>query len=152
MNGRAYVFIRKDGAPLPLGCAGHVAWGVELADGTFFCGSTENPGGAPIVLPGGENGWWGELFNSEAAACAAVRARNYDGYKVATVRDAQPEAARTVGEETRHRGYQAVGGNCLDHAWDVLKAYSVKDLPWAQTHPSPNDWFAVFNGEYHNLE
>jgi hypothetical protein len=152
MKGLAYVFLRKDGAPLPPGCAGHVAWGLLLEDGSScYGGSTENYAGSPLVLPGRDNGWWGERFADEAALVAAMRSRSYDGYKVATLREWHPAEATAAALVSRGRGYTALGNNCLDHVWGVLSAYGVKDLPWLQSHPSPSDWFAVYNGEYHNL-
>ena len=32
-----------------------------------------------------------------------------------------------------------------------LRMCAEAGVPWDQTHPSPNDWFAAFNGEVHNL-
>lgn len=62
-----------------------------------------------------------------------------------------PSRARDVAVQTQGRGYNASGNNCLDHVWDSLDAYGVEGLPWKQTHPSPNDWVAAFNGEFYNI-
>jgi hypothetical protein len=157
-KGLAYVFLRKDGAPLPPGCAGHVGWAFQLADDTFCAGATENLKGAPFVPPGHDNDAWVQVLATEAALVQHMTSLTlqghqlgYDAYKVTTVRDCNPDAAEQAGNAIVHWGYTALGNNCLDHVWKVLAAYGVKDLPWAQTHPSPNDWFGVFNGEYHNL-
>jgi hypothetical protein len=153
MKGRVYVFLRKNGAPLrpAIGNGGHVGWGFQLDDGTFYAGATENESGQFNVKPGNDNGWWAKVFVDEPGMCEAMRARNYDAYKMATVREARPQAARATADHTRSLGYTGFFNNCLDHVWITLESYGVQDLPWAQTHPAPNDWFAVFNGEYRNL-
>lgn len=151
MIGQAYVFLRRDGAPLPPGCAGHVGWGFRASESdTFYYGATENLSGKPFVPSHGDNGWWA-LLGTQADMLAAMRQRNYDGYKFATVRDCNAATARAAADALKTVGYIAIGSNCLDHVWRVLDAYGVKGLPWLQTHPSPNDWFALYNGEFHNL-
>ena len=155
VKGFVYVFLRKDGAPLPTGCAGHVGWGFAIENGPndldAVCGATENFKGAFHVDPGGDIGFWWKRFNHEAEMLQEMARRNYDGVKMATVRGGNYEAAIAMARDTSMRGYDGLGNNCLDHAFAVLEAYGVKDLPWKQTHPSPNDWFAQFNGEYKNL-
>lgn len=150
-KGFAYIFLRKDGAPLVKGWAGHVGWGFSVGNHSrFYCGSTENASGSPVVLPGRDNGWWGEEYDLSGMLQAMVN-RNYDAYKVASVREPNSVAAVRIAKETKGRGYAGLTNNCLDHLWDVLAAYGVKDLPLAQLYPYPNQWFAMFNGEYHNL-
>jgi hypothetical protein len=151
MDGFAYVFLRRDGAPLPPGCGGHVGWGFLTADdGVCYFGSTENTSGEPVVIPGHDNGWWGQE-GDQSAMFAAMKKRNYDGYKKAVVHDCDPAAARAAADATRLAGYFFIRGNCLDHAWQVIYGYGMKGLPWRENHPSPNDWFALYNGEYQNL-
>ena len=154
-KGFVYVFLRKDGAPLPTGCAGHVGWGFAVQNGPndldAVCGSTENFKGEYHVPAGGDIGFWWKRFRTDIEMFKEMASRNYDGYKVATVRNCNPEAAIATARDTSMRGYDGIGNNCLDHAFAILEAYGVNDLPWKQTHPSPNDWFAQFNGEYHNL-
>ena len=149
-SGSAVVFLRRDGAPLPPGCAGHVGWAFRQGDGTYMFGSTENTGGWPIVLPGGDNGAW-HAEESLQDAIDAMSARNYDAYKVAVFRDPHADAALACVAVVEASGYTAAGNNCLDHCCAVLKAYGQPDLPWPSTHPSPNDWFAAYNGEFHNI-
>lgn len=148
--GHAWVFLRRDGAPLPPGCAGHVGWGLRLADGTHLFGSTENGRGLPHVRRGGDNGAW-LLRGPFDQGMAAMRTRNYDAWKHATFRKPDPTRADAFARTIAGRGYDAIGNNCLDHACAVLGAYGQPDLPWALTHPSPNDWFGVYNGEFHNM-
>jgi hypothetical protein len=151
MNGFGYVFLRRNGAPLPLGYGGHVGWGfVEDANGTCYFGATEDTTGQPIIPPGSDNGWWA-LEGNEAAMLAAMKARAYDGYKKAVVNDCHGGAGRAAADATRLAGYYFIRGNCLDHAYQVLYAYGTVGMPWRETHPAPNDWFAQFNGEFHNL-
>lgn len=151
VKGTAFVFLRKDGAPLWLGNGGHVGWAFELETAEFYCGSTENLSGGFSVKKGEDNGWWGAVCRTEAEVVEAMKIRNYDGFKFSTVREANPSAAKEVADDSRDRGYTGLGNNCLDHVWDILNAYGVADLPWTKTHPSPNDWFSVFNGEYRNI-
>lgn len=155
MKGLVYVFLKKDGAPLPFGYMGHVGWGFAVQnspkDIDAIAGSTENYKGEGHVDKGGDIGFWWTRFRTDKEMFAEMARRNYDGYKVATVRDCNPDAAISIARDTSQRGYDLIGNNCLNHVWDILKAYGVDDLPLAQFHPSPNDWFSNFNGEYHNL-
>jgi hypothetical protein len=152
MKGTAYVFLRKDGAPLPTGPAGHVGWGFSLDDqGHCFCGSTENTTGLPYVAPAGDNAAWFSAADSPEAMIALFRERGYDCYKVSTVRDSHPNEARAVGEMSPNWGYAGLFNNCLDHVHKVLAVYGDLGMPWMQSHPAPNDWFALYNGQYYNL-
>jgi hypothetical protein len=155
MNGLAFVYLRHDGAPNPAhggggGHFGHVGWGLKLGEQRFFFGATENPSGALFVPPGGDNGFWcGE--GADGQMHAAMKARDYDCYKVVATRTAQPDKGRAKGLETRGLGYRAISSNCADHTWWVLEAYGIVGMPWLNTHPAPADWFAALNGELHNL-
>jgi hypothetical protein len=149
-QGIAYAFLRANGAPLPPGCAGHVAWGFMAAQNQFSFGSTENPAGTPAILPGHDAGFWTQRGPLQAML-QAMKQRHYNAYKSLTLPDAMPDAAAAKTNQVRGSGYTAIGNNCLDHVCWILGAYNVKDLPWASTHPSPNDWFGVLPGEYHNL-
>jgi hypothetical protein len=152
MNGWAYAYLRQDGAPLPPGHSGHVGWGFQTEHGHFFAGSTENTSGAFFVPPGGDNGAWATDFSSEADMFEAFRKLNYDAGKRVVVRDVNAVAARGVALQNALAGYTGLGNNCLDHVWRVLSAYGDPGLPFMQNHPSPNDWFAVFNGEWINIQ
>ena len=152
-QGIAYAFLRADGGVcpgLPPGCSGHVAWGFMAAQNQFSFGSTENPAGSPEILPGHDAGFWTQR-GSLQAMLQAMKQRRYNAYKWLTLPDAMPDAATAATNKVRGAGYTAIGNNCLDHVCNILGAYNVKDLPWASTHPSPNDWFGVLPGEYHNF-
>lgn len=151
MIGLAGVFLRRNGAPLPPGCAGHVGWAFQLANGLHFYGSTENPQGLPFINPGDDNGWWG-MTGDNQKIITDFEARHYDGYKICTVQIANPDAAMATALDKKQCGYGFLTDNCLDHAWDILSAYGVVGMPLKQLHPSPNDWFALFNGQYFNLQ
>lgn len=146
MQGYAYVFLKRDGAPLPPGAAGHVGWGFTEDDVIAYCGSTENYTGGPFVSPGGNNGYWGMKVRSQEQMLKLFRDKNYHAYKFEKVEKRAPDYAKAMALETKNAGYRAIGSNCLDHVYSILKAYGVQDLPWPSTHPSPNDWYAVFNG------
>jgi len=151
MNGRSFVFVRKNGAPLAgVLNGGHVGWGFQVAEDRCYYGSTENSSGAPYVAPGADSGWWAHE-GTEAEMLARFTELAYDGYKVATVRDPHPEEARQVADASATWGYTGLTNNCLDHLWRILDAYGEPWLPFAQTHPIPNDWFAQYIGEYRNL-
>lgn len=152
MKGSVYVFLRKDGAPLLTGPAGHVGWGFVLDDeGHCFCGSTENNTGEAVVFQGGNNDAWFSEVASAEEMLALFRTRDYDCYKVSTVRDGKAGNARKIGETAPNWGYFGLFNNCLDHVYKVLAAYGDQGMPWLQNHGAPNDWFALYNGEYHNL-
>lgn len=154
-KGLAYVFLRKDGAPLPTGCAGHVGWGFTVQNGSndldVVAGSTENFSGNGDIPAGGDIGFWWTKFRTEQDMLNEMARRHYDGYKVATVREFNVDAALSTARSKASGGYHWFNNNCLNHVTDILRSYGVDDLPWTQTHPSPNDWFGNFNGEYHNL-
>jgi hypothetical protein len=151
MKGRAYVFLRRNGAPLPTGPAGHVGWAIEMEDGQFFAGSTENNSASFIVQPGSDNAAWVQTAADEEAMIDLFRQRGYDGYKVATTRDCKPESAAAIGRKAAGWGYTGLFNNCLDHAYAVIDAYGLPGMPWKQTNPVPSNWFAMFVGEYQNL-
>lgn len=139
--GLAFVFVRRNAAVLH---AGHVGWGFQLANGDFFCGATENPSGNPIVIPGGNNGWWGKPCAQEDDMLNEMRARAYNQYKMENIPNSDPQAAYDAALQTEKWGYSALGNNCLDHTYAVLYAFGVKNLPLKQLHPAPNDWFDTF--------
>ena len=152
-QGIAYAFLRADGGVcpgLPPGCSGHVAWGFMTAQNQFSFGSTENPTGSWKIEPGQNTGFWMQ-HGPLQAMLQAMKQRRYNAYKWLTLPDAMPDAATAATNKVRGAGYTAIGNNCLDHVCNILGAYNVKDLPWASTHPSPNDWFGVLPGEYHNF-
>jgi len=156
MTRAAFVFVRKSGAPLPTGSAGHVGWGFTTGSGTILAGSTENRSGHPWVNAGDDNGAWVVEFADQAALVQDITADGdrhpaYDGLKTLTVRAPQPAAAEAYARTTPQLGYSALGNNCLDHVHHVLTAYGEQGLPWPQTHPSPNEWFALLIGEYRTL-
>ena len=151
-KGMAYVFLRKDGAILPSGPAGHVGWGVHMIDGPkWFCGATENSSGGLIVPPGQNTDGWYKEVASEAEMLDLFRVRLYDAYKVASVRSPRPAAARVIGEKAPTFGYTGLFNNCLDHTFKVLGAYGDLGMPWPQTNPVPSHWFGAYLGEYRNL-
>lgn len=140
--GLAFVFVRRNAAVLH---AGHVGWGFQLANGQFFCGATENPRGYPLILMGGDNGWWGSQNPSEDDMLNEMRKRAFNQYKFQDMTNANPDVAYKAALLTKTWGYAAVGNNCLDHTYAVLYAYGVKNLPLKQLHPAPNDWFDDWN-------
>ena len=111
----------------------------------------KNTGGAPIVLPGQDIGYWDRRVDHEAQMFELFKQRGYHAYKKAKVASTNAGAALAKAHEHAQSGYAAIGNNCLDHTFRVLEAYGVKDLPWPLSHGSPNEWFALFNGAYVDL-
>ena len=138
MSFLAFVFVRRNAAVLH---AGHVGWGFQLDDGLFFCGATENPVGNALVLPGGNNGWWGKKVQYQEEMFNEMKARCYDEYKWIEVKDGDSILAYKAALATAKWGYTVLGNNCLDHTYAVLFAYKVKNLPLKQFNIAPNDWY-----------
>lgn len=147
---QVYVFLRRNGAPLPLGCEGHVGWAFQSDTDKLVYGSTENTSGAFHVPAGGDNGAW-MLTGDQPAMIRAMENRDYDAYKVLTTAQFNPEAALQKADWTLTAGYDGLGNNCLDHVVWILGAYGVQGMPSVHSHPSPKDWFGVLAGELHNL-
>lgn len=141
--GFAYIFVRRNAAVLH---AGHVGWGFQFANGHYFCGATENPRGLPMVLLGGDNGWWGREVQLEDDMLHEMRIRGFNQYKCQDIIKANPDNGYKTALLTKTWGYAALGNNCLDHTYAVLYAYGVKNLPLKQLHPAPNDWFDDWKG------
>ncbi|MGB8217316.1 MAG: hypothetical protein WCE94_08445 [Candidatus Methanoperedens sp.] len=141
MRGKAYTFSRRNIPPL----VGHVGWGFELGDGTYFFGATEGKYFLPYISPRDDNGaWWGKESSFMAMADQMHKIWQYDLYKEHLVDDAHPAEAQQMGKAAKTWGYTVVlGNNCMDHVYKIIHAYGVppRNLQWPQTNWAPNVWF-----------
>jgi hypothetical protein len=136
---RAAVFVRYrsgDGA-------GHVGWAFDYdPPGRIDAGSVENHSGG-IHTDASHMGFWNELGDDPVAR---MRKNEYDDVKFVDVDDADPvDAYQTVLWIEKH-AYSAVLRNCLDDAYDVLRAFGVPDLEPPSHDWFPKNWFAHFRG------
>lgn len=143
-SGYAYAFIK----PENVAGLGHIGWGFQLSDGSYYAGATENyiKGivRTYIILAGQDNDMWGELFYHEQQMFAKMKQLGYDRYKKVAVANPSIARAKRRADETMMKGFQGISNNCLDHTYHVLEGYGVKDMPWKQTNPAPNGWFNAF--------
>lgn len=147
-TGRAYIFIK----PENVAGLGHIGWGFMLSDGSFYAGATENyyKGNAATaywVNAGADNEFWAEMFLTEQKMFEKMKTLGYSEYKSIPVNYPNIAGGKRRADEVMMKGFQGISNNCLDHTYQVLEAYGVKNMPWRQTNPTPNGWFKAF---YHN--
>ncbi len=139
MKGRAAVFVRYrsgDGA-------GHVGWAFEYEPRKRIdAGSVENHTGG-IHADASHMDFWNEL-SSDPVAC--MRKNEYDDVKFVDVDDPDPVRAYQTVRWIEKHAYTAILRNCLDDAYDVLRAYGVADLEPPSHDWFPKNWFAHFRG------
>lgn len=160
-SGKVYVFMR----PVDAMGFGHMGWGIMLSDGSFYCGSTENPFAPPkpadqyklnlwlqsaarsAQIPAGQdNSSWTMRFPTEAQMFARMKSLNYTKWKGVAVANPKIFDCKVKIEQIKGRGYDVIGNNCFDHTYDVLNYYGISwvNLPLKQTYPVPNEWFRQF--------
>lgn len=143
-SGKAYAFIKPDN----VAGLGHIGWGFQLSDGSFYGGATENYVKGIIrtytIWPGFDNDMWGEMFLSERKMFDKMKALGYDRFKSVRVSNPNVAGGKRCADETKMKGFQGISNNCLDHTYHVLEGYGVRDMPWKQTNPAPNGWFNAF--------
>ncbi|MCE9638043.1 MAG: RICIN domain-containing protein [Planctomycetes bacterium] len=149
-QGAAYVFIKPNQAA----GQGHIGWAVMANNGTYLCGSTENPfesdhpEKAMYIAPGEPNKFWMKLCTTEQEMLQTMAQVTTDGssgywhYKVTTVLTRDYLAARAAAYACRDAGFEGVGNNCLDHTLRVLQAYGTgkSDTDWGRVLPVINQW------------
>jgi uncharacterized membrane protein HdeD (DUF308 family) len=142
---RAIVFVRRKGAS----GLGHISWAFEWTNGWFNAGSVENFGGKPIARPEEMDFWsWHTLDPIGAMQRQPIP---YDEYKVFYVTAPQPKTAwKTVVWESR-TPYIVVRHNCVDVAYDVLRAHGVAELLDPAQEIAPNDWYDTLPGNSYRI-
>ena len=171
--GWAIAISRANPAPMGLG---HVGWAVQMADGSFLAGATEAFDAGPHWYEGGyiaagqPNDAWTLGWLKTQADMLAIFANpklipagagtryvpaSYNWWRGYLVENPNYEAAKSVGDNNRNKGWAFPGNTCLDHVTDVLAAYGVPwqklggqpadGMPWKQTHWVPVDWLNNWN-------
>lgn len=144
MTLRAMVFVRYEGAFH----LGHVGWAFEYRTGWFNAGSVENVHGLPEATPKDMDFWTKDTLDP----VSAMAQWHYDAYKVLPVEHPAPRAARRVIAWIGQQPYIFLQRNCVDDAYDVLRAYGLIDLALPSKTLIPNLWFAALPGPAHQLD
>lgn len=134
---QAAAFVRYDGAS----GAGHVGWAFDGRAIGVNAGSVENPLGTPTCDPA-KMGYW-DIF-VEGPMPAMIQ-RGYDALKHTGLPFGDPFKAHAVAKWIATQPYAVIGRNCLDDAYDVLRAYGVPNLPPPSHDWLPNEWFAILD-------
>lgn len=145
---KALVVVRRSGA----GKLGHVGWCFQWDDKTAICGSTENPL-ASFKTSYYEKGAWDKrlYFNDVVPEFRSWRilenkeVPGYDSFKVIDVGMPNPTEAWNKVLWCKQQDYYLTGypngRNCMDDAYDILRAFGCQNLPTPQDSLYPNAWF-----------
>ena len=150
--GNAYIFIKPQNVNFEFGKAGHIGWGFQLSDGSYYCGATENyahkiaPSQDYIIHAGKDNDFWAEKCYNEGRMFQQMKSLGYTQYKVIGINKPNLLAAKKATEEIMYKGFQGISNNCLDHTYTVLAALglNILQLPSRQIYLFPNKWFNEF--------
>jgi len=143
MANRALIFVRRSGAY----GIGHVGWGFVDDNGAFNVGAVENHSGGLHTSPS-EMGFWTLRTRDPIAP---MRDRHYDEFKLIDLVQADPLGAKQVVAWVKQQAYAALGRNCMDDAYDVLRAYGAQQLPVPAHHWEPNHWFNQVQGVHYHI-
>lgn len=133
---RCAAFVRYGGAD----GVGHVGWAFDFSANEINAGSVENPTGDPTSPPA-QMGYWDEFC---ADPMPIILSKGYDDLKYVNLPKANPTSANLVAKWIGTEAYKVIGRNCLDDAYDVLRAYGVQNLPVPSHTLLPNQWFGIF--------
>ncbi|MEC8443175.1 MAG: hypothetical protein VXZ05_03125 [Pseudomonadota bacterium] len=131
---------------------GHVAWGFELPNGEWMIGAVEGDGWRH---GNGLNGFWSRRMPDlrralQYFADMQFRDAEYNYYKLLRVTDEvypDPDGAMGVMRWVSGQKYELFGRNCMNSAYDILRAFSrgghfnQRTLPAPQFNWIPNGWF-----------
>ncbi len=147
---------------------GHIAWGFEVEQGSYFFGSTDHLLRRPMwdilalleysrVEPGGDVDYWSGQgsFEEMLAAMAAGPHIRYHAYKQLPVSlsEAAPLPAKTAAEKLREGGWTLWDNNCVHQTDRILKIFGAGrfypdrclhfrrcvTLPWLKVPPVSSD-------------
>lgn len=141
---------------------GHVAWGFQLPNNEWVIGAVEGDG-----WPRGNrfNGFWSRKvpsFNAALQHFANMKYEDaeYNQFKLLTVTHnvfPDPDAAMSVMKWVSGQKYELFGRNCMNSAYDILRAFSrggnfnSRTMPSPDTNWIPNGWYnaiAVSNADH----
>lgn len=140
----AIIFVRRSGAY----GIGHVGWAFAVGNHNFSVGSVENHSGG-LVTPAEKMGFWTLETHDPIKP---MRQRHYDEFKVLDIRAADPDYAKQIVTWVHKQAYEAIGRNCMDDTYDVLRAYGFDHLPVPSHIWEPNHWFNHVIGEHYQIE
>jgi hypothetical protein len=134
-TGAAYVFLRYN----PPVAAGHVAWAVQLGDGSWEGGALDIDS-LGIIRKGDNNGASRHHFSNEDAlrnyfaAAGGTGAPNpqarYDRYmRWAVSGNINTAAMFSLESQSWDWGYGLFGNNCLDLVYNLMQSYGFTSLP-----------------------
>jgi hypothetical protein len=149
----AIVFIAKR----LVGGLGHIGWGYCQSGDNYVYGSKEivydpnNPGGSIIVMPGHDNkmfdkqGSFEDMLNDMRHGGSGGQHPYfaYDYYKHLQVPDAKPDAAYQKAKDAYNDGYSLLGNNCMNNAFNVLRAYGAQNEVMGDPTFNPQNWTPV---------
>lgn len=155
-QGRACLFLDKQGAPFNGTTYGHVAWAIRDPKNRnhWIWGSTENKEGDSYTKPGHDNGtWiqggtWRQLRGDDSGKKPISLAR-YEAVRCINTAGGDLAGAQRTYKQMRDNGYAIFTNNCLTKAIGIFRKYSpalsTAHLP-AGYVSSPNYYFyAVLN-------
>lgn len=143
---RAIIFVRHPGAD----GLGHIGWAFEWKNGWFNVGSVENRSGRPFTNPH-DMGFW-SAHTLDPVGTMQRQLHPYDEYKIFYVKQPCPKDAwKTVIWESREP-YMVLRHNCVDVAYDILRAYGAIDMLDPVEGLVPNDWYDALPGRSYVIE
>lgn len=141
---QAIVFVRRHSAY----GVGHVGWAFLLNARLFNTGAVENHKGG-LFTPSAGMGFW---MVHAADPIVPMRKKRYNEFKVIDVDQGDPQTATGVVHWVSRQAYEAIGRNCMDDTYDVLRAYGVEKLPPPARHWIPNYWFDMLGGTHFRIQ
>lgn len=146
---------------------GHVGWGYQHADGRWRIGAVEGV----RWRAGNHNGFWDarvDTLDHALQVFAGMHAQRaeYDAVKVLRVRDTvspSPHFADEVVEWVRQEPYRVIDRNCMDSAYDILRAFAagyrgpggdlggLGVLPKPEDRWLPNQWYDALPAEQEHM-
>ena len=140
---RAAAFVRYDGA---MG-AGHLGWGFDFDPSSANVGAVENPLGGMTGDPA-TMGYWNE---TTGAPVHTMQRRGYVDLRYTEVDSGDAAAAYRTVKWVAMQPYRLLQRNCMDDAYDVLRAYGVPNLPVPSHEFLPNEWFLQFQAAHSSV-
>lgn len=127
-------------APNEVNNWGHVGWGFELPNGTWWFGANE---GNTLLFP--SKTWFHDASWASMLATfiggGPYHNTGYTRYRCVTVPASNPSAAEEVAISESNEPYKIPLADCESQAYNVLRSYGVRNLPDDATVWFPNDWF-----------